>query len=366
MLLLSAKDDEVASTLGGHETHKGLFMLRIFLFIFSIALISGCGAGDEDKPDERPPTIEVVDRDVQYLDSYWLPGGRNYAVHENSLAISHNAGVSLLDINESGLVESEIQVSSTGSINIATLENGDIATLMVNHVRVNRIESDMFDVIYMTEDSPDLSAVIFESFGNCAYWVDKSSPDEVQRYTIKEVCVDSQGLTTQDIRYQTENWINNVYALEDGSIVVFESLGGPQKISLLSSEFELLDEYTTTDKLYGFDIELRDDTLFFTGFATVWKMGVSFNGLSEPKLFHETVNPTSSNGTNRVAVHDKGVLLANNNFIYAYNLNGDDVTEIYRIDVEKTIEALVVYKNFLIVSYWDNVDFEIYRISDLI
>ena len=141
-------------------------MLRVLLIIFSMILIHGCGSSGEGNSDDNASTIDVVDRDVQYLDSYWLPGGRNYAVHENSLAISHNAGVSLLDINESGLVESEIQVSSTGSINIATLENGDIATLMVNHVRVNRIESDMFDVIYMTEDSPDLSAVILSSSMN--------------------------------------------------------------------------------------------------------------------------------------------------------------------------------------------------------
>lgn len=149
-------------------------------------------------------------------------------------------------------------------------------------------------------------------------------------------------------------------------MVVFESVSGQMKISLLSSDFLLFDEHITADKLYGFDIEFRNGTLFFTGFTAVWKMAVDSNGLSEPERFHEAVNPKGANGTNGIAVHDGGVLIANNNFIYSYVLNGDEVAALYRIDVEKDIDALVVYKDFLIVSYMDNIGIRIYKISDLV
>ncbi|OZB02603.1 MAG: hypothetical protein B7X54_10900 [Idiomarina sp. 34-48-12] len=59
-------------------------------------------------------------------------------------------------------------------------------------------------------------------------------------------------------------------------------------------------------------------------------------------------------------------MIAEENFIYSYKLNGDELTAIYRVEVGNNIDALVVYNDLLIVSYSDNVDFEIYKISDLI
>lgn len=340
-------------------------MLRILIFISTIVLISGCGSDNQDKPDESTSPFQIVDREAQYLDSYWLPGGRNYAIYENSLAISHNGGVSLLNINESGLVESEIQVSGTGASSIATLENGDIATLMVNHVRINRIESNMFDVIYTSEESPNVSPVIFESQGNCAYWVDRGGSD-ANYQQLKELCIDSQGQIVEGVRYSSEGWINNIFALDDGSMVVFEELSDGIKISLFNEDFSLVDGFTTAIELFSPDIEFRNGSIFFTGHTAVWQMDVSSSGFSEPQKFPDSVNSFVLSGGNIIAVHDRGVMIAEENFIYSYKLNGDELTAIYRVEVGNNIDALVVYNDLLIVSYSDNVDFEIYKISDLI
>ena len=85
------------------------------LLLSSLMFLNACGSnsdpetlvddGTESNNNGSQTSPEIVEVNVDFVDSYWLPGGRTYVSYQDSLAISHNAGISLLDIGSSGLVE---------------------------------------------------------------------------------------------------------------------------------------------------------------------------------------------------------------------------------------------------------------------
>ncbi|WP_032095619.1 MULTISPECIES: hypothetical protein [unclassified Alteromonas] len=343
------------------------------LLLSSLMFLNACGSnsdpetlidddtGSNNNGSETSP--EIVEINVDFVDSFWLPGGRTYVSYQDSLAISHNAGVSLLNISSSGLVETEVQITASLANNLAALTNDLLGILGLNSVSIQSLEGSLLDAVYSTQPSPNLSATIFASYGNCVYWVDRGTSGESPD-TLEELCISEESGSTEVERYQTSNYIDNIFPLQSGEFVVFEGVSGNRYIKLFNSEFELKDEYSSTEEIYGSDIEYRDGFIFFTGFSSVWKMSVDSNGLGEPVIFQEPASPSVVNAINRVSVHNEGVFIANSNFIYFYRLSNDEIQNTYKIDVVDTVEGVFVYQDFLIVSHENNVGIKIYKISD--
>lgn len=343
----------------------------IFFTALSFMLL-GCGSSDNSEQDlpleqEIPKEEEVFN--VPYLDELWLPGSdRNFISLGDELLV-HAYFLHSLKLSEQGLIESPVNYSAHIPNRIALLSDSTVVMSFLNHVALYQYQGGVFDLLHETQKVKETSQSRLTAYNNCTYWI--NGTEEAPRSRVQRLCKNANDFTESKV-YQTTNYISNVRSLGNGLFVMFEDVEDIQHMSLFDLNFTELDRKTSSDKWYGSDYELLNNTLYFQGHRTLWKVSINNNKFGEVSAFEEQVPLTGKNGENNISVAENLLITALDRNIRIYQMDGDRIIKQHTVELSYVIDTIHIEGDFVIASYIpphdesDSIGIQIYSLADLL
>lgn len=348
-------------------------LLTALLFGF---LVVGCGgASNKDSTQEDAPIIDGGDdngpiiEDVQNfeidlpvfevtldkIDGVWVSGPHStFTKIDNEVLVSNSLNGNLIKLNE-GYIEYKREhpeisptISALSSEKYLAIDDSN------EGIQIYTYHNDVFDLVYASEiPTPSISHL--QVIENCFFWESKKNDEST--YSIMKTC-SNKGEFTDVNFYTTKKQINGFLLLNNGTVLVQESLNSEINFNLLDSAGVSLDKlhYKYDGVISSYDMHELGGAVYLSGSGGLYKITVQETELKDLGIVMSLSGTTGMNNEYVIAAHNNNLLYSVDDFIYYIKLDGGDVTKLTKARVNYVTGTLFVDGDTLVIHYVPSFD----------
>lgn len=338
-------------------------------------LVTGCGGSSskgtaqEDTPivdgGDNGPIVENVQNfeidlpvseiTLDKIDGVWVSGPHStFTKIDNEVLVSNSLNGNLIKLNEGYIEYKREHPEISPTFTALSSENYLALDDSTEGIQVYTYHNDVFDLVYASEIPPP-SISHLQAKGNCFFW--KSKRDDESTSSIVKTC--SNGGEFADIKfYTTKNLINGFLLLNNGTVLVHESLDSEYSFNLLDSAGVSLDKlhYKYDGVISSFDMQELDGSVYLSGSGGLYKITALETELKDLGLVMSLSGTTGMNNEFVIAAHNNNLLYSVDDYIYYITMDGGEVNKVTKAKVNYVTGTLFVDGDTLVIHYVPSFD----------
>tara|TARA_R110001606_G_scaffold323728_1_gene470537 strand:- start:124 stop:1227 length:1104 start_codon:yes stop_codon:yes gene_type:complete len=349
---------------------------NVLIPLFFGLLVTGCGgASNTDTAQEDTPIVDgggdngpivenvqsfeidlpVSEVTLDKIDGVWVSGPHStFTKIDNEVLVSNSLNGNLIKLNEGYIEYKHEHPEISPTFAALSSENYLAIDDSTKGIQVYTYNNDVFDLVYAPEiPSPSISHL--QVIGNCFFWESKRSDESTS--SIIKTC--SNGGEFTDVKfYTTEKIINGFLLLNNGTVLVQESLDFEYNFNLLDSAGVSLDKlhYKYDGVISSYDMQELGDSVYLSGSGGLYKITVLETELKDLGLVMSLSGTTGMNNEFVIAAHNNNLLYSVDDYIYYFAMSGGDITKVTKAKVNYVTGTLFVDGDTLVIHYVPSFD----------